>query len=216
VVLPFSAEQFFGVFAAYNQAVWPIQIVLPAVAIGSVLLAFFRPPGASQAIATTLGAFWIWMGVAYHWSYFADINPAARLFGAMFVIEGALFVWLGSRPERLRFEPTKDVFGVAGGVLVVYSLLVYPLLGMAMGRAYPANPTFGLPCPTTIFTTGMLLWARPRVPWVLLVVPAIWSVIGVTAVRYFGVVEDSMLPVAGILGGALVLWGNRRGGVADA
>jgi hypothetical protein len=75
---------------------------------------------------------------------------------------------------------------------------------------YPRQPTFGLPCPTAIFTIGVLLWARSRVHWSLLVVPAAWSVLGFSAVISFGVLEDAMLPVAGILGGALILWHNSR------
>lgn len=48
-----------------------------------------------------------------------------------------------------------------------------PSLGVAIGHTYPAQPTFGLPCPTTIFTFGLLLWVRPPVPWSLLVIPVL-------------------------------------------
>jgi hypothetical protein len=33
--------------------------------------------------------------------------------------------------------------------------------------------------------------------------------VGASAVRYFGVIEDAMLPIAGILTGSLILWKNR-------
>jgi hypothetical protein len=207
---PFSSDAFFGVFAAYNAAVWPMQVVFNALAVGVVLLAFRRTEGPSRAIAAFLGLLWIWMGVVYHWIHFAEINPAARIFGVAFVLQGILLVWLGFRPGGLRFEPRRDVFGAAGAAFIAYALFLYPLLGSAAGHAYPALPTFGLPCPTTIFTVGMLLWSRPRVPWLALVVPALWSLIGMSAVRFFGVLEDAMLPVAGILGSAMVLWKNQR------
>ncbi|WP_414541485.1 DUF6064 family protein [Nostoc sp. CCY0012] len=29
---------------------------------------------------------------------------------------------------------------------------MYPLIGYALGRIFPTSPTFGVPCPTTIFT----------------------------------------------------------------
>jgi hypothetical protein len=206
---PFSAEQFFAVFVAYNEAVWPAQILLVALALAAVVLAVRRPPWHDKVISGLLAFYWTWMGVAYHWAFFADINPAARIFAGLFVLEGALLAWAGLRGKGLSFQPTADAFGWVGGGLVLYAVLVYPALGVAFGHTYPAQPTFGLPCPTTIFTFGMLLWARPSVPWAVLVIPAIWAVVGSSAVRYFGVLEDAMLPVAAIVGTGLVLWRNR-------
>jgi hypothetical protein len=145
------------------------------------------------------------MALAYHWAFFSAINPAAKVFGVMFLLQGALFLWFGLRGGGLAYEFHSGALGYLGGLLIVYGLVIYPVLGIASGRAYMNQPTFGLPCPTTIFTMGVLLWARPRVPWPLLVVPAAWSVIGFTAVSAFGVLEDIMMPVAVLIGGALLL-----------
>jgi hypothetical protein len=205
---PFSAEQFFGVFVAYNSAVWPAQIGLVALALATIALAVVRPAWASRTIGAVLAFFWLWMAVAYHWFFFADINPAARAFAVVFALQAAVLFWLGVWRGALAFRPRRDLFGVAGAALIGYALVVYPLIGLAVGRTYPAQPTFGLPCPTTIFTVGMLLWAEPKVPWIALVVPAAWSLVGLSAVWAFGVVEDAMLPVAAILGGTLILLKN--------
>lgn len=205
---PFSAEQFFDVFVAYNEAVWPAQVLLVGLAVVATVLAFQRFSWQGKAIAGLLALLWIWMGVAYHWAFFAEINPAAQVFGGLFVLEGLLFGWAGLQSEALSFRPAPDVSGWAGSGLIVYALAVYPLLGVALGHTYPAQPTFGLPCPTTIFTFGVLLWARPKVPWVLLAIPVAWAVVGSTAVRYFGVIEDTMLPISAIVTTALVLWRN--------
>jgi Family of unknown function (DUF6064) len=64
---------------------------------------------------------------------------------------------------------------------------------------------FGLvPCPTTIFTFGMLLLAaRPKRP--LLWPPLVWSVIGFFAAVKFGISEDVGLLLAGIVTAAIVL-----------
>jgi hypothetical protein len=209
---PFSADQFFDAFVRYNEAVWPAQILLVALAVAAVVLAFVRPLWHGRAIGAILGALWVWMGGAYHWSFFAGINPAATLFGAAFVVEGVLLAWLVGRSGGLRFEPRRDAPGIAGGLLLAYALAIYPVLSIAQGHAYPAQPTFGLPCSTTIFTIGLLLWARPRAPWVLFIVPVAWSVVASSAVRLFGVWEDAMLPVAGVVAMAFVIWGRRREG----
>jgi hypothetical protein len=58
-------------------------------------------------------------------------------------------------------------------------------------------PTFGVPCPTTIFTVGLLMLATPRL-WRLSIIPVIWSVIGGSAAFLLGVSADYALPVAGI------------------
>ena len=82
---------------------------------------------------------------------------------------------------------------------VLFALLVYPLLGWAMGHRYPEVPTFGLPCPTTIFTIGTLLFARGAVPRSLLVVPVLWSAVGSSAAFTLGVYQDLGLLVAGVV-----------------
>jgi hypothetical protein len=40
-MLPFTVEQFFTVFADYNQSVWPVQWLLRAVAISILLLSIW-------------------------------------------------------------------------------------------------------------------------------------------------------------------------------
>lgn len=207
---PFTGDQFFEVFAAYNTAVWPAQILLVGAAVLCLVLAFRSERWAANAIVSVLAAFWAWMAVAYHWAFFADINQAARIFGALFLLEAVLLLWVGFRTDNLRFEPRRDLFGVAGAILIAYALVVYPLVGTALGHRYPAQPTFGLPCPTTIFTVGMIIWLKPKVPWGPLIVPLVWSGIGMTAVFHFGVLEDTMLPIATISAAVLVLIKNRR------
>lgn len=200
----FSAEEFFAVFAAYNTAVWPAQILLYVLAVSVVAFAFRGPRWRHRAVLAVLGIVWIWMGIAYHWVYFSTINPAAGVFGALFVGEGLLLLYLGVSHADVRFAPIRDTRGIFGGVLIAYALLLYPSIGAAAGHAYPAQPTFGVPCPTTIFTIGVLLWAARTVPGYALIVPILWSAVGMTAVAYFGVLEDAMLPVAGLLGAVLI------------
>lgn len=40
--LPFTVDQFMAVFAAYNTAVWPAQILLYALAVVALLLPFSK------------------------------------------------------------------------------------------------------------------------------------------------------------------------------
>lgn len=207
--MPFTAAAFLDVFRNYNTTVWPVQIALVALALACVLLLVRARTHDSRLIATVLGLFWCWMAVAYHFAFFASINRAAILFGFVFLGEAFLLLWYGVRTERLRFAVAHDVYGVIGIVMIVFALVGYPVLGVALGRRYPASPTFGLPCPTTIFTFGFLLLARAPVPRRLLVIPFLWSLLGAIAATRLGVAEDYSLLVAGLVTILLVLWRDR-------
>ena len=209
MTLPFGVIDFFAVFARYNVAVWPAPLLLTTVAVVAVGVALRARPWSDRVVAGVLGLLWLWMGVVYHWTFFRAINPAATVFAGSFVLEGgALVVW-GAMRHTLRFRARPSVQGLVGALLVVFALGVYPLLGYAAGHRYPATPTFGLPCPTTIYTLGLLLWAERPSRW-LLAVPLAWSVLGASAALQLGVLEDFGLVVAGILAG-LLTWRPQTG-----
>jgi uncharacterized membrane protein YphA (DoxX/SURF4 family) len=89
---------------------------------------------------------------------------------------------------------------------VVYGLL-YPVINIFEGLQFPRMPTFGLPCPTTLLTVGLLMTVR-RLPSALAVIPVGWSVVGGSAAVLFGVRADLALFVgAAFLVGTLVFRG---------
>jgi uncharacterized protein DUF6064 len=203
---PFSAEQFFEVLRRYNETVWPAQWGFYALALVAVIVAGRgQTPRAGRIVSGILALLWLWMGVVYHLTFFRAINPAATLFGALFIVEAGLLAWTGVWRTRLVFRPQFDWASVMGGLLLLYGLVLYPMLGLALGHRYPATPTFGLPCPTTIFTIGLLLWATPTMPRTVLVIPMIWSALGLSAAVNLGVREDFGLLAAGVLA-AVVLY----------
>jgi hypothetical protein len=102
--------------------------------------------------------------------------------------------------RRLHFSIENDTRGWLASALIAFALLLYPALGWLAGHRYPAIPTFGLPCPTTIFTIGVLLHARGEVPRSVFVVPILWSLVGSSAAFVLGVYQDLGLLVAGVAG----------------
>jgi len=197
--LPFTVNQFFDVFRQYNEAVWPAQIVLILLAIVAVGLCIWRRPHTDRLISGILGLLWAWTGIAYHLIYFTAINKAAFGFGAVFLVGSGAFVWAGVVKGQLAFTSTKTIGRILGGILVAYALLVYPALSVMLGHSYPTMPTFGLPCPTTIFTIGMLCFLAAPFPRYILVAPILWSAVGSQAAFLFGVYADFGLLVAGIV-----------------
>jgi len=205
--LPFTVEQFFSVFERYNSAIWPAQIVAYVLGVIAVVIAI-RGGRRQSLIMLSLAAFWVWMGAVYHIMHFSAVNPAARLFGVLFIVQGVLFAILHG---RLSFQFRLRPAALAGGLMILYSMAIYPALGAMFGHSYPGSPVFGVaPCPATIFTFGILLLAVSRVPVYVLIIPLLWSLIGTSAAVHLEVPQDYGLGVAGILGSVLIVVNNRK------
>ncbi|HKS28685.1 MAG TPA: DUF6064 family protein [Pyrinomonadaceae bacterium] len=205
--MPFTTEQFLRVFESYNHAVYPAQFALIILALISVYLTIRARPSSSRLIAVLLAAQWAWTGVVYHLAFFTRINRAAYIFGLLFIAQAALFIFAGLR-RKLIFRARMDRIGIVGAGFIIYALLIYPALGLLSGHVYPRSPTFGVPCPTTIFTFGLLLWTERRVPLYLLLIPFLWSLMGLSAALVLGVSEDIGLFLAGVTGTSLILLRN--------
>jgi hypothetical protein len=201
--LPFTVEQFLNVFATYNKAVWPVQVLLNLIAIVMVYLCVRQYSFSNRLISIVLGCLWLWMGLVYHITFFSAINPAASGFGVFCVIEGLLFIWIGIRSNAF-YKATLGWRQSVGSVFIVYALLIYPFLGMKFGHVFPSAPTFGAPCPTTIFTMGILLWAT-KLPRYIVIIPLLWSFVGFTAAWKLGIYEDVGLLITGLTSSVLIL-----------
>ena len=201
--LPFTTDQFLDVFRRYNLAVWPAQPLLVIFGVAAVAIAAYGHRDSGRWVSAILAALWLWMSFAYHVAFFAAINRAALLFAAAFAAQSALFVWTAFRMPVISYRPQSIVSASLGAVLFAYALLIYPAIGYAAGHRYPASPTFGLPCPTTIVTLGLIVWAGTALPRRVLIVPLLWSVVGTSAAVSLGMVEDFGLLISAI---AVLIW----------
>ncbi len=123
----------------------------------------------------------------------------------MSAVGAGVFAWQGVARGRLRFRFSRSARAAFGAALVVFGLVVYPAWSAFAGHRYPAMPTFGLPCPTTLFTVGMLALLERPYPRSALVVPVLWSLVGVQAAFLLGVPQDLALLVAAVFGGVLIV-----------
>lgn len=210
LTLPFTQEQFLAVFAGYNDAIWPVQLagyLLGAVAAG--LLFRNKPP--DRFIAAILAVMWLWTGIAYHALFFSEINKAAYLFAALFVVEGCLLIYAGIYHNRIRFGYRREPSAWVGLAFMAYAAILYPLIGMATGHHYPETPMFGVtPCPVTIFTFGLLLLTMPPLPRWLLVIPTLWALIGGSAAILLNVPQDWLLLISGLIAVPLITTASRK------
>ena len=194
--LPFTREQFFDLFAAYNEALWPgaVALWIASAVIVARLLSARRPH--DRWISALLVGHWAWSALAYHVAFFTRINPAAWLFATLFLGEAVLFFRVGVVQRHLSFARWGNAWAPLAWGLIGYSL-AYPAINSIDHLSLLSIPTFGLPCPTTIFTAGVLMLATPRSRR-LATVPVIWSVIGGSATFLLGVHADVALPIAGM------------------
>ena len=63
--------------------------------------------------------------------------------------------------------------------------------------SYPRAPSFGVPCPTTILTAGLLLLLPRREARLVAVIPVIWAAIGGSAAFLLAIRADLALLLAG-------------------
>lgn len=214
-MLSFSPEAFFALFETYNRAVWPAPLAAYALGLVALALAVRPVPGGGRIVAAILAAMWAWNGIAYHVLFFAEINFIAPVFGAAFVLQALLLVWAGVIRGAIRggldFRFRPDPAGWTGLGLALFAMAVYPLAGWLAGHGWPRAAVFGIaPCPTTVFTFGLLLLAEGRAPWRLLAIPLAWSLIGGSAGWFLGIPEDFSLPLAGLAALGLFIWKSPR------
>ena len=197
-MMPFSREQFLAVFGDYNAAVWPAQLVLYLLAVAALALPLLAPRAARRGVMAILGLLWLWAGAVYHLRFFAPVNPAARVFGAFFLLEAGMFLWAAIGRNRLELEARRGWPAWLAAGLAGYALVGYPLLGLAAGHRPHQLPVLGVPCPTTILTLAVFFLISPRWPGLLLAIPLAWSAIGGSAAMVLGVPQDFGLWLAGL------------------
>jgi len=198
--MPFTPEAFFAVFAAYNQALWPLPVLAELLGLGAAGLAVVQRGWADRAVAAILALLWLFMGAGYHLAFFTAINPMAYAFGALFLVEGILLAWYGVWQGGWRLGSLSGARGWIAGGLALYALVIYPLVGLLGNHPYPNTPLFGVaPCPTTVFTLALLLLTRDGMPWLLTAIPLAWAGIGGSAALLLGVPQDYGLILAGVI-----------------
>jgi hypothetical protein len=209
-----TVAEFLDVFRHYNTATWPAPIVLPLVGLVCAWLLLSNRPAARRASLMLLAGLWTWTAVAYHIAFFASVNRAAYWFSAAFLLQAGMFLY-ASLQSRMT-SPRVDANRFVGGAIIAFALVIYPALAYVAGHRYPAMPTFGLPCPTTIFTIGVLASLRRELPWQYAVVPLLWSVVGTSAALELGMTEDLSLGLAAIALLALMAARSRSTSPASA
>lgn len=208
-MLPFTREEFFEVFAAYNAVNWPAAIAAYPLAFTALFMAWRGSARSARGAGFILALMWAWVGSVYHGVYFSEINPIALVFAGAFVAQALLFAIHAAISGGLHFGRRSRWRTVVAATMIAYAVLAYPLIGVISGERLAELPLFGVtPCPLLIFTFAMMILAA-RVPWWLWIVPLLWSAIGGSAAVLLSVPQDWALP-ASALAALVITWGDGR------
>ncbi len=172
--LLFSPRTYYRLIELYNAAVWPGQALAAAAGLAIAAMLWKPRPWQGRVVAGLLAACWLWIAWAYFLTRYATINWAAPYVAAAFAAEALLLALVGT-VGRFSSRPDARWTGRIGAGVYVFALVVQPLLGPLVGRAWSQVEVFGMaPDPTVVATLGVLLRAAALARWVLLPIPVAW------------------------------------------
>ncbi|MFW9935265.1 MAG: DUF6064 family protein [Candidatus Thorarchaeota archaeon] len=204
-----SATEFFNIMGFYNSTYWLITVLTVVFGVLAVILVVRKTSYSDRAISLILAILWLWVGLVFGFIVFGPWTPIAfgipipgfgYFFGITFTLQGILLLYYGVYRKSLSFKFETDPLGLLGLLLIIYAVLFYGLVGLATGYPFPFYPLFGTsPCPVTIFTIGLFLWADKRISPLVFVLPTILALIGLVPVLAFGVFADFGLFLSGFI-----------------
>lgn len=196
----FTLERFLNYASIYNLDLYPAQYLMLGLGLIAILTVFFRTERSSRFISAILAFFYGWIGIQFYMIYFKEFMPIPFVFGILFIIQALIFILEGTISNRISFQFKADLYGLTGALLLFYALFGYQALEYLLGRGYPEILSFGMfPCPTVIFSLGLLLWTEKKFPPYILIFPIINALSGFIPAFMIGIIEDIGLIISELL-----------------
>jgi hypothetical protein len=208
--LLFSPRTYYRLLQHYNEAIWPAQVFTLGLGVWILLLLRRPSPRLSRITAAILAALWAWIGWSFLRQRYATINWVVNYAVPLFALEALLIGWDAGVRRRVIYRPHRDVAGVVGMSLLVFSLALYPLMSALSGRPWRQAEVFGItPDPTALGTLGLLMLTER--PWSLMVVPMLWCLLsGVTLLAMGSPEAWIQLPAPFVAAGAIAWYGRQQ------
>jgi hypothetical protein len=156
-----TTEEFWCQLGTYNAATWPVQVAWTAAVIIMICLAFAkRTACASITMKVLLSFAFAWNGAVY-FLVFSDGPVYDFFFAPLFFIVSILFI-VDIFVKRTEFTLPERGWNRYATLFWILLWLVYPLIGLALGRGFPKVCTPMNPCPSTVLAIGLTAAALPR------------------------------------------------------
>ena len=180
-----QVETFFDLLGTYNEMYLSVIILTYVLAIISLLMAFRKNDYSNRLISLTLTILWFWVGLVFGILVFGSVPTVMAgiefpgtwyLYGGTFAIHGLILLYFGVVKDTVSYTWKPDSRHCLGLLLILFALVVYPIIGILIGRVFPEYPLFGIaPGPVTAFTIGLLLWSDTRPSHPLVIIPIFWG-----------------------------------------
>ncbi len=207
-LLLFSPRVYYRQFELHNQALWPAHLVLLGLAVCLLFLLLRPTPARGRIVAAILGIACMWAGWAFLWDRYAAINWAMLYVAPAFGLQGLLLLAAAASRKGLRIEEAGSLRRWLAVGLFVFAFAIYPLLAPVSGRSWLAAEVFGLaPDPTAVGVLAVLVAARTRLRWLLMVVPVLWCAVTGMTLWAMGAPDFWIAPAAALvaLAGAAIV-----------
>jgi len=199
-MLPYTAEVWFALFDEYNRAIRPLQGVSLFLTASILMLALRSRENRSRIIVAILAAGWVWTGSVFHLVYFSEINFAAPVYGAVFILQGVLLFWSGVYRNRISIRFQRKPTSYAGAAIFILSAVILPVIDWHHGLSW-TDARFALLAPgaTAGLTLGLLMMVDRRPPLWVGAIPVLWTTVAGAHAAVLGVYQDIALTAAGLV-----------------
>src|SRR3546814_104160 len=114
-MFPYDAEVLASSYRLYNTAIWPAQPVALMLALAALWLAVAPRPWSRRAVGVILAAGWLWCGLVFFLSHWAQLDFMAPVYGGAFLLQAALLLFAPTLRRRAFCAPS-GAAGIAGEI----------------------------------------------------------------------------------------------------
>ena len=212
-----TAETFWNQMGIYNDATFPVQMIMTVLAIILTYFVFAKPGNLTNHLMKAFLSFaFAWNGIVFFLVY--TKGPISSFIGApLFIILAILFAAdIFQRKTEFKFPDLKWQKHVT--FFLILLTFLYPFIGMALGHSYPKTCMPMAPCPLSVFAIALVTAAIPKVDNKVFVFLLPWALLGLP--KCLGVLEcyeDCILFGAGLYGFIMLvknwkmIWKNQKG-----
>jgi hypothetical protein len=196
-----NEESWWSTSGAYNNAIFPMQIITMVTGITLTYLLLAKPSSKTNNLMKAYLAFtFAWNGIVFFLIFGKEL-PGALLGAPLFIVTAALFA-KDIFTNKIEFRLPSARWHSCLTIFWILCAFLYPLIGLPLGHYYPRTCIFGVfPCPTIVFALALLAAATPKVDKKVYALLLIWALPSVgKCFGALGLYEDCVLFVAGVYG----------------
>ena len=205
-----NGEDWWSTVGAYNNAIFPMQIITMVAGITLTYFLFAKPNTTTNNLMKAYLAFtFAWNGIVFFLIFGREL-PGIFLGAPLFIVTAVLFA-ADIFTKKTTFKLPDPRWHKFLTIFWILCAFLYPLIGLPLGYYYPETCVFGVfPCPTTVFALALLAAATPKVDKKAYILLLIWALPSVgKCLGALGLYEDCVVFVAGVYS-SIMLVKNRK------